>query len=189
VSDTAPGRRRADGTDAGAPVEASVGPAAAVQPAAGPDLTGVDDALGTARPHLHPPVVEPPSPDVIVAPAASRIPGAARDGYRELPTAPVILAAEGPVEGEHFEWAPPQPRQRPRVGPWALSIAIVALAASCFVGWMLPAGLAGLVAAIVTLRRAGESRAVGIWALALSVVSILYSAGWLMWAIPQLPGF
>lgn len=159
-----------------------------LRPSPDPDLSGVDAALG-APPRPAPPVVEPPSPDVVVAPAASRVPGSHRDGYRELPTAPVIAVETGPIEGESVPWEPPAAARRAAVGPWALGLAIVALASSFFVGWMLPVGLAGLVAAIVTLRRPGESRAVGVWALVLALVSLVYSAGWLLWAIPQLPGF
>jgi hypothetical protein len=173
-----PLRRRHDPADAEPP---------AARPAPAPDLAGAD-VLPSAPPRLQPPVIEAPSEDVVAAPASSRIPGAARDGYSQLPTAPVIAFAEGPVEGESVAWEPPPPRRRASVGPWALGLSIVALAASIFVGWMLPLGLAGIVTAIVALRRPRESRAVGVWALVLGVVSVLYSVGWLVWAIPQLPG-
>ncbi|MFD1494522.1 MULTISPECIES: hypothetical protein [Microbacterium] len=160
---------------------------AAVQPATTPDLTGVDAALGSPPPLPPAPTVEAPSPDVVAAPVAPRIPGAARTGYTQLPTAPVILATHGPVEGESSPWSPPPPARRAAVAAWALALAIVALGASFFVGWMLPFGLAGFVVAIVALRRPRESRAMAVWALVLSLVSIAYSAGWLLWVIPQLP--
>ncbi|KAA9149113.1 hypothetical protein F6B41_15805 [Microbacterium lushaniae] len=147
----------------------------------------MDAALGTPPPLPPPPILEAPSPDVVAAPAAPRIPGAARTGYTQLPTAPVILAMHGPVEGESSPWSPPPPARRTAVGPWALALAIVALGASFFVGWMLPFGLAGFVVAIAALRRPGESRAIAVWALVLSLVSLVYSVGWLLWVIPQLP--
>ncbi len=39
------------------------------------------------------------------------------------------------------------------------------------------------------LRRPWESRALAVWALCLSVVSLVYSAGWLWWASTQGPLF
>lgn len=184
MSDIAPERRRRRAEDAAAAPASAAD--AAVAPDASPDLTGVDAALGAPPAAFRPPVVEPPSADVVAASPAPRVPGAAREGYAQLPTAPVVVSTEGPVEGERVEWGPPPAPRRAPVGPWALAIAVVALAASLFVGWMLPLGVAGIVTAIVTLRRRGESRAVGAWALVLSIVSVLYSAGWLLWAFAQL---
>jgi hypothetical protein len=127
--------------------------------------------------------VEPPSPDVEPAPASSRIPGAVREGYHQLPTAPVITAVQGPsedgAESPLADWQPAPRRRRTAVGAWALGLAIAALAASLLVGWMLPLGLVAVVLAIVSLRRRGESRAVAVWALVLGAASIVYSAGWL----------
>lgn len=183
----APERRRRRVDDSAAAASTTGAAEAAVAPDASPDLMGVDAALGAPAAAFRPPVVEPPSADVVAASPAPRIPGAAREGYAQLPTAPVIVSAEGPVEGDRVEWGPPPEPRRAPVGPWALAVAVVALAASLFVGWMLPLGVAGIVTAIVTLRRRGESRAVAVWALVLSIVSVLYSAGWLLWALPQLP--
>ena len=53
---------------------------------------------------------------------------------------------------------------------------------SLFVGWGFPIGLVGVVSAILALRRPLESRAVAVWALLVGVVSMLYSAGWLLYA-------
>ena len=53
---------------------------------------------------------------------------------------------------------------------------------SLFVGWGFPIGLVGVVSAILALRRPLESRAVAVWALVLGLVSVLYSAGWLLFA-------
>ncbi|MGP3535713.1 hypothetical protein ACTU3I_13025 [Microbacterium sp. RD1] len=152
-----------------------------------PDLAGVDAALDPPRAAPRP-SIEPPSDDVERAAATSRVPGSPHDGFRQLPTAPVIVSVQGPVEGEHVEWEP-APARRASIGPWALGLAIAALAGSLLVGWMLPLGVAAVIAAIVTLRRAGESRAVGVWSLVLAALSLVYSAGWLLWAVPQLPGF
>lgn len=124
------------------------------------------------------------------APAASRLPGAPREGYHQLPTAPVITPVGEPREEESEPWAPAEApivgRRRAVIAPWALALAILALAASLFVGWMLPLGLVAVVAAVVALRLRGESRAVAVWALVLGAVAVLYSAGWLVWAVPQL---
>jgi hypothetical protein len=43
--------------------------------------------------------------------------------------------------------------------------------------------------AVVALRRPWESRAVAVWALCLSLLSLAYSAGWLWWASTQGPLF
>jgi hypothetical protein len=72
------------------------------------------------------------------------------------------------------------------LGGWALALAIAALVASFLVGWLLPLGLAAIVVAIVALRRPVESRALAVWSIALGVVAVLYSAGWLLWAAWQL---
>jgi hypothetical protein len=176
ASDEIPGRR--------ARREASVAP----------DLAAVDDAVETlpappaaaVPPRPVPPVVEAPSDDVAAVPAASRIPGAPHAGYATLPTAPVVTLATGPVEGDVAE-IDGVSGPRPVVAPWALGLAIVALLASFFLGWMLPLGLAAVVTAIVALRRPIESRPLALWALVLGALSLVYSAGWLVWVLPQLP--
>lgn len=108
--------------------------------------------------------------------------GDAMDDER-LPTAQLERAAFG----EHvLPWSPPAPVVPPSVVPWALAVAIIALLVSLFVGLLLPLGVIGLVMSIISLRRAHDSRRVASWALGLSVVSIVFSAGWLFWALPQL---
>jgi len=67
----------------------------------------------------------------------------------------------------------------------AAALSIGGLLASLFVGWAFPLGLVGVVSAILALRRPLESRAVAAWALVLGVVSVLYSAGWLLYAASQ----
>lgn len=76
---------------------------------------------------------------------------------------------------------PPAPPARGLAG-WALAFAILALIVSLFVGWGFPLGIVAIVAAILALRRPLESRAVAVWAMALGAVSMLYSAGWLVFA-------
>lgn len=68
---------------------------------------------------------------------------------------------------------------------WALGISMVGLTASFFVGWAIPLPLAGLVVAILAIRRPWESRALAWWAFALSVLGVIYSAGWLCWYAVQ----
>ncbi|MBQ9916103.1 MAG: hypothetical protein IJO71_02755 [Microbacterium sp.] len=80
----------------------------------------------------------------------------------------------------------PTPVAPPSVAPWALAVAIAALVASLFAGVLLPLGVVAIVMSIISLRRAHDSRRVAIWALALAVLSVIFSVGWLIWALPQL---
>lgn len=144
-----------------------------------------------------PPVPEmPPTPEVTLGGGsveAPRVPGAPRATFDRLPTAPVPeQTATGPAEDGStatvpvpgwIEPAPAAPRRG--VAAWALVFAILGLAISLFVGWGFPIGLIGVVTGIVALRRPVESRGVAWWAIALGLVSVLYSAGWLMWAATQ----
>lgn len=108
--------------------------------------------------------------------------GDAFDDHR-LPTAQLERAAFG----EHVvPWSPPEPVLPPSVAPWALALAVTALVASLFVGVLLPLGVIAVVTSIISLRRAHDSRRVAVWALALAALSVLFSAGWLVWALPQL---
>ncbi|WP_460004934.1 hypothetical protein [Microbacterium xylanilyticum] len=126
--------------------------------------------------------------------------------YTRLPTAPVpavvesgpLLDAPAPepveldrdgatVHEEHWHPSdgtelPAHPSAEPRLAPWALLSAIVALFASLFVGWGIPVAIVSVAAAIMSLRRPGESRGMSVWALVLGIVATLYSAGWLLWA-------
>ncbi len=168
-----------------------------------PDLAGVDAALtdvapapgasAAAVPGPAPaaapasPAIEAPSPDVEAGAASARVPGSPHFTY--LPTGPVPVSADGPAETGTVAWEPEPPAgRRAVVGPWALGLAIAALAGALVVGWLVPLGITAVVAAIVALRRPVESRGVGWWALALGLLSLAYSAGWLLWAVPQLPG-
>jgi len=127
--------------------------------------------------------------------------------YTRLPTAPVPVGIEsgpqldGGLDPEdleldrdgsapaHEEWhptdgteTPEHPVAEPRLAPWALLSAIVALFSSLFVGWGIPVAIVSVIAAIMSLRRPWESRGMATWALVLGSVATLYCAGWLLWA-------
>jgi len=63
-----------------------------------------------------------------------------------------------------------------------LTVALLALVVAMFVGWGFPIGLVAIITAIIALRRPLESRTAAVWALVLGAVSLLYSAGWLLFA-------
>lgn len=128
------------------------------------------------------PIVDAPSPDVDVAADTSSLPGAHRGGFQRWPTAPVpVTTQSAPTLDAPLVWAPPEPVSRGLAG-WALTFSIAGLLVSLVVGWGFPIGLVGAITAIVALRRPLESRQVAVWALALGIVSVLYSAGWLWFA-------
>jgi hypothetical protein len=144
-------------------------------------------------PPLPPTRLDTPSGEVEGHPAgAARLPGARRDGYTKLPTGPVGIepvVASGPVAdapASDEEWAPSVTEMIPvddaRLAPWALLAAIVALGTSFFVGWGIPVAIVAVIAAIMSLRRPVESRAIGRWALVLGLCATVYSLGWLVWA-------
>ncbi|GAA3763927.1 hypothetical protein GCM10022240_15380 [Microbacterium kribbense] len=119
---------------------------------------------------------------------STSLPGEHRGGFGRLPTAPVDVPPTTAGPDEHVDlladaqWLEPEPA-RPHRGwaGWALGLAIVGLVVSFFVGWGFPLGLVAIVTASVGLRRPLESRVVAGWALALGILSVLYSAGWLLW--------
>lgn len=135
-------------------------------------------------------LVEPPSDDVARAPAAPTLPGEHRGGFRRemtqpLPVAPPLEVHPDPSTAQpSVHWIHPPPTL-PRSAGWALLFGILGLILSFFVGWAFPVGLLGAVLAIVALRRPWESRELAVWALALSLASLVYSAGWLWWAYSQ----
>ena len=118
------------------------------------------------------------------------LPGEHRGGFQRLPTAPVDVPATdvGPSEDveplPEYEWVGTE-QVHGTLSAWALGLAVVALAASFFVGWTFPLGIAGVIVSIVALRRPWDSRFMAVWALGLSILSILYSAGWLVWLAYQ----
>lgn len=133
--------------------------------------------------------VEGPSGEVERPAGSARLPGARRDGYAKLPTGPVTLepvVATGPVADDtRHDWQPAadtSDSDDTRLAPWALTAAIVALGASFFVGWGIPIAVVAVIAAIMSLRRPVESRAIARWALVLGLAATVYSLGWLVWA-------
>ncbi|MFV0373509.1 hypothetical protein [Microbacterium sp.] len=133
-----------------------------------------------------PSAVTPRGDDLETPQEAAPLPGAHRGGYRRELTAPVPVTV--PVHTDihdDAQWAPSSPPPLPRAAGWALLCAVVALAVSLVVGWGIPLGVAGLVLAIIALRRPWEARGVAVWALCLSALSLVYSAGWLWWAWSQ----
>lgn len=146
-------------------------------------------------PPLPPTRLDRTSGEVEAHPAgAARLPGSRGDGYTKLPTGPVGIepvVVSGPVADApslDAEWAPseaatgPTPVDDARLAPWALLAAIVALCTSFFVGWGIPVAVVAVIAAIMSLRRPVESRAIGRWALVLGLCATVYSLGWLVWA-------
>ena len=67
--------------------------------------------------------------------------------------------------------------------------AVLGLIVSFLVGWGFLIGLVGVGLAIAALRRPWESRPIAAWALCLSILSLVYSGGWLWWASTQGPLF
>lgn len=138
-----------------------------------------------APPAPRPPQVEPPTEDVAPVGAESGLPGHHRGGFERWPTAPVGLppTVSAPDLDAPVLWAPAEPAAPARgTAAWALVFAIIALLVSMFVGWGFLLGISAIVTAIIALRRPLESRQVAIWALVLGVVSLVYSAGWLLYA-------
>ena len=139
-----------------------------------------------ADPVIRPAAVEPPSPDVAPVEAESALPGMHRGGFERWPTAPIIgvtPTVTAPDLDAPLMWAPAEPSQPARgMSAWALGFAIVALVVAMFVGWGFPIGLVAIITAIIALRRPLESRTAAVWALVLGAVSLLYSAGWLVFA-------
>ncbi|QEW00794.1 hypothetical protein F6J84_12240 [Microbacterium caowuchunii] len=154
-------------------------PAAQAQPVAGPASPAADPTgPPQIRPHL-----EPASSDVAAPTPEASLPGAHRGGFTRPPTAPIGITIEQiefvPVTGAV---ATPPPLRPANFAATALGFAIVALIASMVVGVAFPIGVTAIVLGALSMRRAFESRAVARWAIVLGVVSVLYSAGWLLWA-------
>jgi len=189
---------RADAAARDASAAPAPAAAASVTPAPGvtnhigvekpPDDGGLSaEMVSHAKPAPPQPVFEAPSPDVEVAGEAAPLPGMHRGGFTRPPTAPVPLTVESAPIAPELEdpsmWPTPEaPPLRRGLAGWALAIAIVGLLVSLFVGWGFPIGLVAVVSAILALRRPLESRAVAVWAIALGVLSVVYSAGWLLYA-------
>jgi hypothetical protein len=137
------------------------------------------------------PRVEAASVDLTAAADATPLPGAHRGGFSREFTGPVAITVQSaPVEPgteEATDFTPAEWVATPshsRFGAWALTFAIVGLLVSFLVGWGFLLGIVAIVAGVVALRR-GEPRGIAIWAIALAALSIVYSAGWLIWAASQ----
>lgn len=145
-----------------------------------------------AVPPASAPAVEPPSEDVAPVAAESALPGHHRGGFERWPTAPVGVTptVSAPDLDAPVLWAPAEPAAPARgMAAWALGFAITGLVVAMFVGWGFPLGLVAIVTAIVALRRPLESRQIAVWALVLGVVSLAYSAGWILYATSRGPLF
>lgn len=100
----------------------------------------------------------------------------------ELRGAPPVVdePAPQPTPQPEVAWAP-APLVRKGIGGSALSFSISALIGSCVVGWLFPLGIFALILGIVAVRRPAESTSLGRWAIGLSILSLIYSAGWIWW--------
>ncbi len=85
----------------------------------------------------------------------------------------------GPTTAD-VRWAEPEP-VRTGLGGSALAFAIAALGGSFVVAWMFPLGVFALILGIIAVRRPAESSRLGWWAIGLSLLSLVYSAGWAWW--------
>ncbi|WP_349426462.1 hypothetical protein [Microbacterium sp. LWS13-1.2] len=173
--------------DTTVPAESPAPPRAAADAAAPRPADTTVPAEPPAPPRPAEPTVTSVSPDIDLAQDASPLPGAHRGGFQRLPTAPVAVTVEtAPAEpGGEFtpddtSWQATDSAFHSGLAGWALAFAVVGLLVSMFVGWGFPIGLVAVVSAIIALRRPLENRAVAVWAIALGALSILYSAGWLL---------
>jgi hypothetical protein len=174
--------------DAPLAAEAPSSPAPHTPPSAGDPLPSSSPAVpGVPR-------IEPASPDIAIGGELSGLPGAHRGGFSRELTAPVELtwvAHEQPIGPEPDpEWTPAvvTARARGALAGWALGLAVAGLAVSVFVGWGFPIGVAAVVVGTMALRRGRlENRSLVIWALVLGGLSLVYSAGWIVWGIPRIP--
>ena len=159
--------------------------------ALGPDPSAEGSAAAAGDPAPVPARATADAPSADVAPAVSAaLPGEHRGGFQREFTEPVPITQTTKTEAD---WtAAPAPRAAdalPRSGAWALVFGILGLGVSFLVGWGFLIGLVGAGLAIAALRRPWESRSLAVWALCLSLVSVIYSAGWLWWASTQGPLF
>lgn len=175
-------RERDTGEDERTEGAAGAGPLAAPASAPAP--------VASAPPKPTAPQIEPASPDIEVVAASSILPGEHRGGFFRLPTAPVAVTTQSaPGEPENdltpasAQWlASDEPPIHTGLAGWALAFAIIGLVVSLFVGWGFPIGLVAVISAVFALRRPLENRSVAIWAIVIGAVSMLYSAGWLLYA-------
>ena len=140
-------------------------------------------SMQAARPV--PPPLPPTAP--VAVPVVVPVPAA---GPAPAPGAEPEHGADLGAEPEQeLAWAPPAPRRPPSLAGWALAVAIIGLIVSFVVGWGFPVGIIAIITAIAALRRPGARRQAAAWALALGILSILYSALWIAVALNSGPLF
>ncbi|WP_454117360.1 hypothetical protein [Microbacterium lacticum] len=161
------------------------GPVASAAAYAAPGATPTPDSAAAPEAPDPGPVVAAVSHDVAAANSAS-LPGEHRGGFQRELTEPVPITA---TVAHEAEWtsasAATSAETLPRSGAWALVFGILGLGVSFLVGWGFLIGLVGAGLAIAALRRPWESRQLAVWALCLSLLSVVYSSGWLWWASTQ----
>lgn len=130
------------------------------------------------------------------APAPAPAPDPARAADPAPPGDP-----DPPLPERELVWAPPQPRRPPDLAGWALLVAVTGLLLSFVIGWGFPVGVIAIITAAAALRRPrqphsragtqrlGQSRSVAAWALALGILSLVYSALWIAVALARGPLF
>ena len=143
-----------------------------------------------------PPVPSPPADDVDASGAGLLAPKPAAAAVTAADPAPAVAdteIADRPTATLHIEpplaWAPPAPRRPPSLGGWALAVAVIGLLLSFVVGWGFPVGIIAVITAASALRRPVRGRAVAAWALALGILSLLYSGLWIASALSRGPLF
>ncbi|WP_396643153.1 hypothetical protein [Microbacterium sp.] len=166
-------RARFAPVDSSAPVDptAPVDPSAPVDPTVPAEAAVSAEAAGTAPRAAAP------------ATATETEPETETETETEPETEP------DPDPERELAWAPPTPRRPPALAGWALAVAIIGLIVSFVVGWGFPVGIIAIITAIAALRRSGGRRQAAAWALALGILSILYSALWIAVALGRGPLF
>lgn len=140
----------------------------------------------TAEPRPVAARVESPSDDVVVPTQTADLPGTHRGGFTRPPTAPVDVQEQ---VAQHEE-LPASTATLPTTdaaspanfATLSLGFAVVALIVAIVVGWGFPIGVGAVVLGLMSLRGRVESRPIAAWGVALGALSLVYSAGWLMYA-------
>lgn len=170
----------------------------ALSSAFGPDDAAAQPLLAAAAaldPSPQEPVVEPrpvvarvesASDDVIVPTRAADLPGTHRGGFTRPPTAPVDVR-EQLAQHEELPATTATLRTTDAASPanfatLSLGFAVVALIVAIVVGWGFPIGVGAVTLGVMSLRGRVESRPIAAWGVALGALSLVYSAGWLMYA-------
>lgn len=94
-------------------------------------------------------------------------------------------AATADAAPRDVRWGEPE-LVRKGFGGSAVSFGIAAVAGSFVVGWLFPLGFVAIVMGILSVRRESESTVLGGWGIALGILSLIYSAGWLWYLATRL---